>query len=327
MHPAASNILSDAAWDRLWSKVDRRGPDECWEWRGCRNERGYGRFYADGRRNSVHRVVASAALGRPLQDGECACHRCDNPPCVNPAHLFVGTHQDNVHDMMRKGRNATGAKTRIGRIRDAVARRQRMAVAAHQWCVGKFAAPPNETIAAVEIVCDVEPSGIEPAPRPDTDDVLDLALMSRALDEAAKDLPPRWRAVFSLRRQGWTLNECGVHLGLTRERVRQIEVLIIGKMQKHRRVAEIVRGRPAPKPVRVQKDAQEWSGASIDAARINARIAAFFARRQASEIGTRRAAISRRIKGTCSFCSDPSHKTSECLHKWRAERRIERRAA
>ena len=83
-------------------RVDRSaGPGACWPWTGPRHSAGYGLF----RRQYAHRLALESALGRPLGSGMEACHSCDNPPCCNPAHLFEGTHQDNVRDMAAKGRH------------------------------------------------------------------------------------------------------------------------------------------------------------------------------------------------------------------------------
>lgn len=96
---------------RFWPKVDVRGPLECWPWIAAKDHHGYGRVHF-GRRNQyikAHRASWLIANGALPPKGFGVLHRCDNPGCVNPAHLFLGTHADNMHDMFAKGRRT--AKT------------------------------------------------------------------------------------------------------------------------------------------------------------------------------------------------------------------------
>ena len=86
--------------ERFWPRV-RKG-DGCWEWQGHRSSHGYGKIGCGGKDIGTHRVAWELAHG-PIPAGMHVCHRCDNPPCVRPDHLFLGTHSDNMRDLAEKG--------------------------------------------------------------------------------------------------------------------------------------------------------------------------------------------------------------------------------
>ena len=96
---------------RLWTKIDVRGPDECWLWRHAKDSKGYGHIYiSNERKEQAHRVVYRLVCGE-IPPGMCVCHRCDTPACCNPDHLFLGTILDNMMDKIAKGRQGqTGAR-------------------------------------------------------------------------------------------------------------------------------------------------------------------------------------------------------------------------
>lgn len=104
--------------EHLWSRVDRSaGENSCWEFRGSLTRGGYGEFAHGGRRMGAHRAAWEVTNG-PIPEGMAVRHKvCDNPPCCNPAHLRLGTHERNMRDKVQAGRQFRPSGSRNGLAR------------------------------------------------------------------------------------------------------------------------------------------------------------------------------------------------------------------
>ncbi len=99
---------------RLGEKIQRRDPDDCWLWKGSTTPEGYGKLSVDGKTCYAHRLSYEIDKGPPGK--LCVLHTCDNPPCCNPAHLFLGTQQENVEDRQEKKRQSRGEQQRSAKL-------------------------------------------------------------------------------------------------------------------------------------------------------------------------------------------------------------------
>ncbi len=112
---------------RFWGFVEKSGPiireelGECWIWAAYRDKFGYGQFQCGRSRERRANRIAWILERGPISDGICVLHHCDNPSCVNPTHLFVGTHADNVKDKQQKGRSAAGDRRARRKSRNSMA--------------------------------------------------------------------------------------------------------------------------------------------------------------------------------------------------------------
>ena len=102
---------------RFWRHVNQLGPDDCWLWTAHINKKGRGQAWVGGGKSEAASRVAYRLVIGEIPDGMYVCHHCDNPACVNPLHLFLGTQDDNMQDMVDKGRSNKPVGIRNGRAK------------------------------------------------------------------------------------------------------------------------------------------------------------------------------------------------------------------
>ncbi len=106
--------------ERFWCKVDKSG--SCWNWTASLNSKGYGQLMMTGGRPSLAHRIAWELTNGPIDGGVHVLHRCDNPLCVNPDHLFLGNQRDNMTDMVSKDRHARGQRRKNAKLTESKVR-------------------------------------------------------------------------------------------------------------------------------------------------------------------------------------------------------------
>jgi len=114
-------LIEDRPWD-FWSRLEIKSfdPDVCWEWCGGYFPDGYGYAYFNARdkRWRAHRLAYKLAYDKD-PGNLCVCHKCDNPACCRPSHLFLGSHKDNMQDKVKKGLSLSGSKHPRAKLTEA----------------------------------------------------------------------------------------------------------------------------------------------------------------------------------------------------------------
>lgn len=129
-----AGYLTASLTEKFWINTDKNGPEiipgsRCWQWTGCIANSGkclpYGRIGQGRRTIMAHRLSYQIHRNQEIPEGLFVCHKCDNPGCVNPEHLFLGTPLDNMMDRDSKGRQAKGERNGSAKINMAIARQIR----------------------------------------------------------------------------------------------------------------------------------------------------------------------------------------------------------
>ncbi len=123
----------------FWNKVNKNGPNGCWEWTAATRKSGYGAFKFDGKVYDAHRFVWNFTIKMPIPEGQIVCHKCDNRICVNPDHLYLGSYVDNAKDKNDRGRGnyAKGERVGISKLTAAKVKEIRR-LREQDWSFGKL---------------------------------------------------------------------------------------------------------------------------------------------------------------------------------------------
>ncbi len=110
------NEYTDEFINRFWEKVDNREKEECWNWQGAIQSKGYGSVGISKKKSALAHRIAYEITNGEIPNGLMVLHKCDNRRCINPNHLYLGTHQDNMKDMVERDRQARGERNARSRL-------------------------------------------------------------------------------------------------------------------------------------------------------------------------------------------------------------------
>lgn len=160
----AHKCAPDKVGHPFWSRVEVGARDACWPFKGSKDRDGYGRFQHQGKKWRAHRFALFLTHGSAVAD-LCVLHTCDNPACCNPDHLTPGTHQQNMADRDRKGRQASAERNGRAKLTPDIVRAIRAAYVPYKSSVPKLAARFGVNFYIVrDIINRVTWRGIEPEP-------------------------------------------------------------------------------------------------------------------------------------------------------------------
>jgi len=145
--------LSEKDKKRFWSKVDKRGENECWNWIGRLNQNSYGQFDLNKSPKKSHRISLFLEKGEPPIDKQFALHTCkQNPKCCNPNHLYYGNYKDNERDKVKDGTHSKGETQGSSKLTEEQVREIRKKYIPYKYTIKKLS---KEYFISQAVICEI----------------------------------------------------------------------------------------------------------------------------------------------------------------------------